>query len=327
LFGGTGLGLVISKKIVEMMGGKIWIESELGKGAKFAFTVKMQRGEKTSRSLLTPGVNWENVRVLAVDDDPEILKQFQNIFSSMNIECDIASDGIEACRIIEQHGEYDIYFIDWRMPGMDGIELTRQIKTRKDRRPSVAVMITAADWADIKGEAAAAGVDKHLLKPLFSSDVIDYINECLGLAHFQDDDTEQPHGCFSGRKLLLAEDIEINREILMTLLEGTGLLIECAENGKEALDMIEASPGKFDIVFMDVQMPIMDGHEATRRIRALEAAASKVISSKGRIPIIALTANVFKDDIEACLVAGMNDHLGKPLDIDKVMDTLRKYLT
>ncbi|MDR3019989.1 MAG: response regulator [Treponema sp.] len=318
-YGGTGLGLVIAKNIIELMGGKIWVQSELGKGTRFAFTVKMKRGTKNPRSLLSPGVNWDNVQVLVVDDDKGIHRQFNDIFNNLDIKCDTALDGLEACSMIDKHGEYDIYFIDWRMPGMDGIELTRIIKSRKDGRPSVVIMITAMDWEQVKEDAASAGVDKHLLKPLLPSMVIDSMNECFGMSDVQEN-VEHVHGDFTGKRLLLAEDIEINREILIALLEDTGIIIDWVENGKEALDMVEADPEKYDIVFMDVQMPQMDGLEATRRIRALPP------RKREKLPIVAMTANVFKDDVDACLNAGMDDHLGKPLDVDKVMEALNKYL-
>ena len=318
-YGGTGLGLVISKRIVELMGGDIRVESKLGKGSRFVFTVKVQCSGRNPRSLLLPGINWENVRIMIVDSTDETRGQFRELFGHLEINCDFAADGIEAWNIIEERGEYNIYFVDLRMPGMDGIEFTRRVKARGKNRNSVVIMLTAFEWEQIREEALQAGVDKHLLKPFFSSSVIDCINECLeiekpGLRH------EAYAGEFEGKRLLLAEDIEINREILIALLEGTGLVIDCAENGQEAIDMIKAAPDKYDIVFMDMQMPRVDGLEATRHIRALPCPQGV------GLPIVAMTANVFKDDIEACLAAGMDDHIGKPLDIDIVLEKLCKYL-
>jgi CheY-like chemotaxis protein len=301
------------------MGGEIWVESEPGKGTRFIFTVKVQRGTKSPLSLLASGVTWENVRILVVDDAPETREQFRNLFDSLDIKYDMAADGFEAYRMIEEHGRYDIYFIDWRMPGLDGIELTRRIKSRNGDEVSMAVMITATDWEYIKDNAIKAGVNKHLLKPLSTSMIIDCVNDCLASGQ-REDAPDIKSGIFEGKKMLLAEDIEINREILISLLEDTGLIIDCAENGREALGMIEASPDKYDIVFMDVQMPQMDGLEATRRIRALPALRGIAL------PIIAMTANVFKDDIERCLAAGMNDRLGKPIDVDIMIAKLQKYL-
>jgi CheY-like chemotaxis protein/two-component sensor histidine kinase len=318
-FGGTGLGLAISKRIVELMGGEILVESELGKGTHFIFTVKLERGTKSPLSLLASGVTWENVHILVVDDALETREQFKDLFDSLNIKYDIAADGFEACKKIEEHGRYNIYFIDWRMSGMDGIELTRLIKERNDDGVSMAVMITASDWGFIKDDAQKAGVNKHLLKPLTSSMIIDCVNDCL-ISGQNEDEPNLKSGIFEGKKLLIAEDIEINREILLSLLGDTGLVIDCAENGKQALDMIEAAPTQYDIVLMDVQMPQMNGLEATRRIRALPALNGVAL------PIIAMTANVFKDDIENCLAAGMNDHLGKPIDIDIMVAKLCKYL-
>jgi CheY-like chemotaxis protein len=322
-FGGTGLGLTIARRIVELMDGKIWVESELGRGARFIFTMKALRGKKNLRSLLDPGINWKTVRVLAVDDEQEIRDYFKNLFDSLNVTCDMAADGFAAQRAIETRGAYDIYFIDWKMPGLDGIALVKWIrKLHATGKRYVVTMISAADWRAIRDTALAAGVDRFLSKPLFSSSIIDCVNECLGI-HY--DQRAEPRiadmrDAFADKRLLLVEDIELNREIVLSLLEGTGLAIDIAENGRDALHMVAEEPGGYDLVLMDMQMPHMDGLEATRRIRALPDPRAR------KLPIIAMTANVFKEDIDKCLAAGMNDHMGKPLDIEKMFATLRRYL-
>jgi signal transduction histidine kinase/DNA-binding response OmpR family regulator len=319
-FGGTGLGLSISKNIVEMMGGSIWIESELGKGATFIFTMQARRGRDTGQGLLAQGINWTNVRILAVDDDQDILDYFKEITHEFDVLCDTAISGKEAVSLVEKNGAYHIYFVDWKMPDMDGIELAHQLKSMLSA-DSVVIMISAAEWATIADKAKKAGVDKFLSKPLFPSSIADAISEALGLRLQAKEMQKDIRGIFEGRRLLLVEDVDVNREIVQALLEPTGLKIDCAENGVEAVQMYSQRPEIYDMILMDVQMPEMDGYEATRRIRAMDNPAAKTVR------IVAMTANVFREDIEKCLEAGMDNHLGKPLNFDEVLDRLRAYLS
>jgi PAS domain S-box-containing protein len=315
-FGGTGLGLAISKRIVDMMNGSIWIESEIGKGARFIFTIMVPYSEENPRSQLVPGVQWDSLHVLVVDDSMFTRQFFSGIFDQLDIHYETAMNGVAACKIIEEHNGFDIYFIDWRMPEMDGLELIKWIKSRGMR--GKVILISSAELEEIREASLQSDADKCLIKPFLSSTVIDCLNECFGISvehesHGQDNE-------FAGKTLLVVEDIEINREILLSLLEHTGLNIECAVNGEEAVALIEAAPDKYDAVLMDMQMSVVDGLEATRRIRAMSDPQCK------DLPIIAMTANVFKDDIENCLAAGMNDHIGKPIDIDEMFTKLRRVL-
>jgi CheY-like chemotaxis protein len=184
-------------------------------------------------------------------------------------------------------------------------------------------MMSAMEYGVIEKDAREAGVSKFLSKPLFPSSIADCISECLDVNTVAKSTQAPPpaqFGCFKGRTLLLAEDVKINQEIVLALLEPTAITIECADNGKEALRKFNAAPEKYDMIFMDVQMPEMDGYTATKCIRALDSRAAK------QIPIVAMTANVFREDIEKCLACGMNDHVGKPMDIEEVMEKLRLYL-
>ena len=321
-FGGTGLGLSISQNIVEMMGGRIWIESELGKGSTFSFIYQAKRGSDKKEARSGQYASWGDIRILAVDDDLDILSYFQEIMHGFGISCDTADNGEDALRLAARDGAYDIYFVDCKMPGIDGIELTRRLKALESSdRSSRIVLFSAAEWNEIRKEAKQAGVDEFLSKPLFPSAIADTINKCVGLAFKQADEARPDiKGIFAGRRILLAEDVEINREILLALLEPTLLQIDCAQNGVEAVRLFRETPERYDLIFMDIQMPEMDGFEATRLIRDLNLPNAKTI------PIVAMTANVFRDDIEKCLNAGMNDHIGKPMDLNKVIDKLYVYL-
>jgi signal transduction histidine kinase/DNA-binding response OmpR family regulator len=330
-FGGTGLGLAISKRIVEMMGGTIRIESELGKGASFIFTIQARQGEQGDREARHASTDWSRLRLLAVDDDKNIREYFADIAGRFGTRCDTAAGGEEALSLIEQQGEYDLYFVDWKMPGINGIELSRRIKNRgiAAAHKAVIIMISSTEWTAIEEDAKSAGVDKFLPKPLFPSAIADCISECIGSGSLTPGKTEESpveEGAFRDHTILLAEDMEINQEIVLALLEPTGLSIDCASNGTEAVQMFGADPRRYEMIFMDVQMPEMDGYEATRRIRVIEEDLAAGAGEGRKIPIVAMTANVFREDIERCLAAGMDDHVGKPLDVNEVLKVLKKYL-
>jgi CheY-like chemotaxis protein len=330
-FGGTGLGLVISKRIVEMMGGRIWVESKPRQGAKFSFTVDVGYAEdEKKQSLLCGGVNWKNMRVLVVDGTKEDREYFEEIASCLGLKCDAVPDADSACSMIKSNGPYDIYFADCNMlgalgglgePGAGGEDLVRRISELGERDP-VVIMMSPTEWVAPDDCKQAGGTRRFLPKPLFASSIADCVNECLCPENLMPGAGMNPGRSYSfaGNRLLLAEDVAINREIVIALLEPTSIEIDCAENGSEALRLFSASPGRYDLILMDVQMPEMDGYEATRRIRALD------VPRAGDIPIIAMTANVFREDIERCIESGMNDHIGKPLDFDEVLVKLREYL-
>jgi signal transduction histidine kinase/DNA-binding response OmpR family regulator len=319
-FGGTGLGLAISRNIVEMMEGKIWASSEPNKGSVFSFTVKARRCAEQQPDDWDFAADWSNLRILAVDDDPDVLEYFADIARRLGLHCDIAVSGADALCHVEEKGVYNIYFVDWKMPGMDGVELTRKLKAR-DAGKAVVIMMTAAEWNIIEDYACAAGVDKFLPQPLFPSASADIIGEYFSVGWRRQERVRQEAvPCFAGYHILLAEDIAVNREIVSTLLKPTLIEIDGAENGIQAVRMFSEAPEKYDLIFMDIQMPEMDGYEATRKIRALDVPAA------GAVPIIATTANVFREDIEKCRAAGMNGHIGKPLVMPEVLAVLKTYL-
>jgi len=319
-YGGTGLGLAIVKPIVELMGGEISVESELGKGSKFTFSVLLKRGTRDKTLMLDKSVVWENISVFAVDLEPEIREFFTAFSDNKSIDCAVAASGEEALEMLKQKKNYNFYFICRTLPDMSGVELARRIKENAAHKAIVTVM-SSIELIAAEGDIDSGDVDELLPKPLFPSDIVDIINKHLGIKSRSDTGIqESPASNFTGHRVLLAEDVDINREIVIELLKPTGLEIDCADNGAEAVRMFSDAPDEYDIIFMDVQMPVMDGYEATRKIRALDITKSKTI------PIIAMTANVFREDVEKCLESGMNSHVGKPLDIGALLVLLNNYL-
>jgi len=322
-YGGTGLGLAITKRILELMGGSISVSSTLGEGSTFAVTLKAELPtEETMKSLrIADKSSINNIKILVIDDDQDILEYFLDIALRFNIPCDTARSGAEALELIDDGNKYDLFFIDWKMPDMDGIELSQRINEDKPEN-SVIIMISSVEWHDIADAAKEAGVSGFMPKPIFPSDVLKCFYDYFGIDLLGENSDSKAADIdhFWGYRILLVEDIDINREIVMALLEPTHVDVDCAENGEEALQMFTDAPQNYNLIFMDIQMPKMDGYEATRRIRSSKAENAKAI------PIVAMTANVFNDDVRQCLEAGMDGHLGKPVDSEAVLKVLRKYL-
>jgi PAS domain S-box-containing protein len=323
-FGGTGLGLVISKKIIELMGGSIRIESELGQGASFIFEIAIKKGQQSRMSLLDTKINWKNLRILAVDDNQNALNYLKGLSNSIDMFCETSLSGEEALETLEKYRDnpFDIIFVDYLMPGMNGLELTKKIKTC-NISSVVILMASIKLWEDIEQDAIQAGIHTFLPKPLFSTQIVDCIATSLRPEKKTDtslDKENDMEGVFNGFRILLAEDIEINQEIVKSLLEPTGIVIDCAENGLEAIQAFKENPSAYNAILMDIHMPEIDGYEATRRIRQLNQGNSQSVT------IIAMTANVFKEDVEKCFAAGMNDHVGKPINFDDLIGKLKMYL-
>ena len=320
---GTGLGMAITKNIVDMMGGTIEVRTEQGKGTEFIVRLPL-RIQSEQRSI-EKIAELEDLKALVVDDDFNTCDSVTKILVKVGMRSEWTLSGKEAVLRARQSMElgdaFHAYIIDWRLPDMNGIEVTRQIRSMGDDTPII--ILTAYDWSDIEVEARAAGVNAFCAKPLFMSDIRETLMAAIGQKQTGAEDRILPEAGpdFRGRCILLVEDNELNREIAEELLKQYGFLVDIAENGAEAVKKVKNSaPGTYDLVLMDIQMPVMNGYEATEQIRALEDPAL------AKIRILAMTANAFDEDRKQALKCGMDGFLSKPIVMEELIRTLQNNM-
>ena len=309
---GTGLGLAITKRMVDLMQGTIDCQSEVGKGTVFTVTLELPLADKAESEMMLPPV-----RILLADDDEVTLDTTKSILQSIGAEADTVRSGEEAIRKVTEGGDYQAVILDLKMPEINGIEAARQIREKVGKDLPI-LLISAYDWSELEEDATEAGINGFIGKPLFRSVLYGRLNDLLG-SHTESEEKEDDNADIAGMRVLVAEDNDINWEIISMLLEMHGVESERAENGQLAVERVaSASTDEFDLVFMDIQMPVMNGIEATRSIRSLEDPAA------ANIPIIAMTADAFSENVAECLAAGMNGHIAKPIDIKVVLKEMRR---
>lgn len=318
---GTGLGMAITKNIVDLMNGDIMVDSEPGKGSVFTVTLPLKLQDAPKEEVPE---EWLGVHSLIVDDDLQTCENAADLLESMGFRVKFVTEGRTAVRCVVEAKDspdpYELVIIDWKMPDMDGVEAARRI--RAEVGPDIPVIVlTAYDWSEIESEAREAGVTAFLSKPFYRSKICYLLSELSGEKEMVEQQSLVSHSDFTDARVLIVEDNEINREIAYTFITEMGLEVEEAYDGKEALEKFAESPsGYYDLILMDIQMPVMNGYDCTRAIRSLKRPDASVI------PIVAMTANAFEDDVRSALRAGMNAHLAKPLDVKVLEDTIYKYL-